>query len=105
MVIYNVTLSIDTSVSSEWLAWMRQTHMVEIMKTGCFMECRLSKVHGEEEGGHTYSVMYLAKGQYDLDRYNTSYAQAMQKSHADLFAGKFSAFRTTLEVIEQFQNV
>ena len=50
MVIYNVTLSIDTSVSSEWLAWMRQTHIVEIMKTGCFMECRLSKVHGEEEG-------------------------------------------------------
>jgi hypothetical protein len=105
MVIYNVTLSIDAAVSSDWLAWMRQTHIVEIMKTGCFMECRISKVNGEEEGGHTYSVMYLAKDQNDLDRYNTSYAQAMQKSHAELFAGKFAAFRTTLEVIEQFHNV
>lgn len=105
MVIYNVTVSIDTTVSSQWLAYMRQTHIVEIMKTGCFMECRISKVNGEEEGGHTYSVMYLAKGQNDLDRYNATYALDMQKSHAELFAGKFSAFRTTLEVIEQFQNV
>ena len=105
MIIYNVTLSIDEEVSTDWLLWMQETHIPSIMDTGCFMECRLSKILGEQEGGIAFSVMYLAKGQNDLDRYNSSYAQAMQKSHADLFAGKFSAFRTTLEVIEQFQNV
>lgn len=104
MIIYNVTLSIDEEFSADWLLWMQETHIPSIMDTGCFLECRLSKILGEQEGGIAYSVMYLARDQSALDGYNLKYASDMQKAHADRFAGKFSAFRTSLELIKQFDQ-
>lgn len=100
MVIYNVTVSIDLSVANDWLSWMRSKHIPDVLKTGCFLECRLSRVNGEEEGGLTYSVMYLAKDQATLDRYQAEFAPALQQDHADRYLGKFAAFRTTLDLIE-----
>jgi len=102
MVIYNVTVSIDQAVEHEWLAYMRGAHIQDVLKTGCFLECRLSRVNGEEDGGCTYSVMYLAKDQETLDRYQAQYAPALQQDHSSHFQGKFAAFRTTLNVIEAF---
>ncbi len=104
MIIYNVTLSINEEVVVDWLLCMQEIHIPSIMDTGCFMECRLSKILGEQEGGIAYSVMYLAKNQATLDHYNLMFALEMQKAHADRFAGKFSAFRTSLELIKQFDK-
>ncbi|MEN9303353.1 MAG: hypothetical protein RL264_1782 [Bacteroidota bacterium] len=102
MTLYNVTVSIDPSIESDWLSWMRATHIPEVLKTGCFNECRLSRVHGEEEGGSTYSIMYLAPDQATYERYQREFAPLLQKDHTERYQGRFAAFRTTLTVIEQF---
>lgn len=104
MIIYNVTISIDQQVVIDWLEWMRSKHIPDVLKTGCFLECKLSKLNGHEEGGVSYSVMYLALNQDALDRYQNEYAGALQKEHLLRFEGKFAAFRTTLSVIETFHR-
>ncbi|MBI3238624.1 MAG: DUF4286 family protein [Flavobacteriia bacterium] len=101
-VLYNVTVSIDPTCETEWLEWMRSAHIPEVMNTGCFLESRLSKVHGEEEGGVTYAVTYVAYSQEHLDRYGREFAPALQADHSGRFNGRFAAFRTTLSVIEHF---
>ncbi len=103
MVIYNVTVSIDQAVEKDWLAYMQGTHIQEVIDTGCFVECRFSRVNGEEEGGCTYSVMYLAPDQQALDHYHATFAPALQQDHATRFQGRFAAFRTTLTVLESFK--
>lgn len=103
MVIYNVTVSIDQAVANDWLHWMRTKHIPDVLATACFLECRLSRVNGEEEGGQTYSVMYLAPDQTTLEHYQAQFAPALQKDHMDRYQGKFAAFRTTLNVIEAFK--
>lgn len=103
MIVYNVTVSIDPEIAQEWLNWMRTVHIPEVMATGCFLESRLSRVHGEEEGGETYAVTYLSPNKEMLDNYQTMHAPALQKDHSDRYAGKFAAFRTLLTVIEEFK--
>lgn len=103
MILYNVTVSIDASVTEEWLSWMRSTHIPEVLETGCFLECRLSKIHGEEDGGRSYSILYLCPNQETLDHYQLHFAPALQASHTKRFEGKFAAFRTFLTVIEEFK--
>ena len=102
MVLYNVTVSIDPEVAIEWLDWMRSKHIPDVLQTGCFLECKLSRVNGEEEGGQTYAVLYLAKNQLALDRYQQDFAPALQQEHLSRYQGRFAAFRTTLDVIEAF---
>ena len=60
MILYNVTLSIDPEISRDWLQWMREEHIPEVLATQCFTEARLSRVNGEEEGGMTFSEMYFS---------------------------------------------
>ena len=84
MILYNVTVSIDPSIESDWLNWMRSTHIPDVMNTGCFMESRISRVHGEEEGGLTYAISYVCESQEVYDHYQKTHAAALQKDHSDL---------------------
>lgn len=103
MILYNVTVSIDPSVSEEWLQWMRSHHIPDVMASGCFIESRISRVHGEEEGGVTFAITYLSPSQEKMTEYEQKFAPALQQDHAAKFAGRFAAFRTVLSVIEEFK--
>jgi hypothetical protein len=105
MILYNVTVSVDESVQAEWLEWMRSKHIPEVMSTGCFLESRISRIHGEEEGGVSFSIMYLSESQEQFDAYQAKHAPAMQADHAKHFGGHFAAFRTVLTVVEEFKYV
>jgi hypothetical protein len=102
MILYNVTVSLDPNIESEWLNWMRSKHIPDVLETGCFRESRLSRIHGEEDGGVTYSVMYLSPSQELMDLYQEKFAPALQKEHSAKYEGKFAAFRTFLTVVEEF---
>ena len=104
MILYNVTVSIDPAVSSDWLEWMRSTHIPDVMATGCFVESRISRVQGEEEGGVTYAITYLAPDEEHISTYQKEHAPRLQKEHKERYEGRFAAFRTFLHVIEEFRS-
>ncbi len=99
MIIYNVTVNIEDEVHHDWLKWMKETHIPDVMKTGYFLENRLCKVLVEEESGTTYSIQYTCSSMVDLEEYYTTQAPRLQKEHQDKYSGKFVAFRTLLEII------
>lgn len=104
MILYNVTVSIDPEIHENWLDWMRSTHIPQVMETGCFLESRISRVHGEEEGGMTFAITYLSPSKEIFEEYEQKYAPALQADHSAKYAGKFAAFRTTLSVLEEFKK-
>lgn len=104
MILYNVTVSIDERIHLEWLDWMRSTHIPDVLETGCFIEGRISRVHGEEDGGMTFAISYVAPSQEKYDEYVEKYASALQKEHSDRYDGRFAAFRTILTILEEFRK-
>jgi hypothetical protein len=103
MILYNVTISIDPVIEHDWLRWMREVHIPMVMEVGGFIESRLCRVHGEEEGGLTYAIGYLAPSKEHLDKYQENFAPKMQQEHMNKFSGRFAAFRTLLTVVEEFK--
>lgn len=103
MILYNVTVNVDEQVHQDWLQWMRSEHVPEVIATGCFTEARLSRIQAEEDGGVTFSVMYFAPTKADYERYKEQFAPEMQRKHTERYQGKFAAFRTILDVIEEFR--
>ncbi len=101
MIIYNVTINIEEEIQEEWLAWMQQIHIPEVLATQKFESALMTKVRVEEDmGGVTYSVQYSCPNQETLDAYYRE-DQARMQASSDKFAGKFVAFRTELELISQ----
>src|SRR5690554_3342059 len=104
MVVYNVTISLDINVAEDWLAWMRDVHVPEVMSTGHFRDSKICRVHGEEEGGVTYAIMYTAISQEDLDAYEAKHGSRLQTEHTERFQGKLASFMTLLSVVHKFKQ-
>ena len=100
MIIYNVTVKIDSEVHDEWLSWMKNVHIPAVMETGYFLENRVCKIlHDENDGGIGYAIQYNAAKMADLEEYIQKAAPALQKEHTERYQNKFVAFRTLLEVV------
>ncbi|MCD8402204.1 DUF4286 family protein [Tenacibaculum finnmarkense] len=102
MYIYNVTINIDQSAHQEWLVWI-ENHIPEVLNTGHFLSAKLTQVLVEEEmGGTTYSVQYTAKTRENLDAYYNNHADELRAASFKKFGDKMLAFRTELQVINEF---
>src|SRR5690606_3289360 len=102
MIIYNVTINIDESVHDQWLSWMQNTHINDVLATGKFIKAKLVKVLVDEEmGGVTYSVQYLTDSKETLESYYREDAPRLREEGLRLFADKMLTFRTELEVISE----
>lgn len=99
MIIYNVTVNIENDVREEWLRWMKQKHIPDVMATGYFTEHRFCKVLVDEEQGTTYSIQYSCESMEKLKAYQTNEAPRLQKEHTEKYGNKAVAFRTLLEMV------
>lgn len=102
MYIYNVTVNIDDSAHDEWLKWIKE-HIPQVLATGKFKDAKLTKVLVEEEmGGQTYSIQYRSYSREALDAYYREDADRLRTDGAKKFADKMLAFRTELEIIDEY---
>jgi hypothetical protein len=99
MIIYNVTVKIDTAFHDEWLQWMKETHIPDVMSSGCFTENRMLKVLTDETDGSTYSIQYSCHSMNDFLEYEHRHAAKLRAEHSEKYRDKFVAFRTLLEVV------
>jgi hypothetical protein len=99
MFIYNVTVNIEAGIHDEWMAWMKDVHIPDVMRTGCFMSSRMLKVLHVNDEGHTYSIQYLFRKMDDIERYQKEFAKGLQEEHRRKFGDRYTAFRTLLEEI------
>ncbi|MCH2215202.1 MAG: DUF4286 family protein [Flavobacteriales bacterium] len=99
MIIYNVTVNVDYGSNEDWLKWMKEQHIPDVLATGLFFDAKLSKILAEEQGGKSYSIQYLSKSKKDYEQYQKEHAPRLQADHEKKFAGKYVAFRTLLDVV------
>ncbi|BDW92689.1 MULTISPECIES: DUF4286 family protein [Flavobacteriaceae] len=102
MLIYNVTINIDDTVHEQWLEWMKDKHVPDMLATGKFTHAKMVKVLVEEDmGGITYSIQYTTKNRSTLEAYYKEDADRLRADAQKMFPNKFVAFRTELEVVSQ----
>ena len=102
MIIYNVTTNIHESVHDQWMTWMQEKHIKDVLATGKFTSARMVKVLIEEEmGGTTYSIQYTSENKETLQRYYDEDAPRLREEAVALFGDKMLAFRTELELISE----
>jgi hypothetical protein len=101
MIIYNVTVNIDKSINKEWLEWIK-AHIPQVLATGKFIEAKLTKVLVEDDDADTYSIQYRAHSREALDAYYQEDAERLRKDGLQRFADKMLAFRTELEIVDEY---
>ena len=101
MIIYNVTVNIEEAYHDDWLRWMKEVHIPDVMRTGKFTGNQILRIIGDEDsGGKTYSIQYTCKNMSDFLEYEHEHAQALRAEHTARYKDKFVAFRTLLETVD-----
>lgn len=100
MVLYNVTVGVDKDAEEEWLQYMREKHIKDVMHTGLFVESKMYRVlHDQEDGTISYSIQYFARTIEDVQQYLETFAPALIEEHRKRFHNRHVAFRTLLEEV------
>jgi hypothetical protein len=98
MIIYNVTVKVEPTLAAEWVQWMKETHIPELMATGLFEGHRLCHLlETDESEGVTYVAQYYLPTEKDYRQYIDQYATEMRERGLKRFGNGFVAFRTLME--------
>ncbi len=100
MYIYNVTLKVDNDIQHDWLQWLKEEHIPDMINTGCFTDARiLQLLETDDLEGPTYAVQYHAESKGQYNQYIEKFAGIMRQKSFDKWGNKFIAFRSIMKVV------
>jgi hypothetical protein len=100
MILYNVTTKVSTAIQSDWLKWMQEEHIPELIATGCFTDAVvLQLLEVDDSEGPTYAVQYMAESKALYNQYMERYAAALRQKAFDKWGDQFIAFRSLMRVV------
>ena len=102
MIIYNITVSIEENITRDWLNWMKSEHIPEVMACGLFIKAQINRIISEEDSHNTFSIAYVCMSMKELRQYQIEFSTELQAKHTARYGDKAVAFRTILEIIEEF---
>ena len=102
-IIYNVTTKVELDIHDEWLKYMKEVHIPDVMKTGMFLENKICRILSQDESdGITYAFQYICPDMATLHKYEVNHAPALREDVIKRYKGKYVVFRTLLEIEKEF---
>ena len=101
MIIYNITTKVHHSIASEWLLWLKEIHVNEVMETECFTEYKIVRLlEVDELEGPTYAVQFFADSKALYNRYIDKFAAEMRKRSFAKWGDKFISIRSVMQIVD-----
>lgn len=100
MIIYNVTVKPDWSIHEEWLRWMKEEHMQQVIDTGYFSSFKLLRLlEVDETDGPTYAAQYFTHSIEQYHEYIEKHAPRLRDEGLRRWGNKFIAFRSVMQAV------
>lgn len=100
MIIYNVTIKIAEAIHNDWLQWLKEEHVPDVIETGCFTHATILRLmEVDETEGPTYAIQYFAESKALYNNYIENHATLMRQKSFDKWGDQFIAFRSVMQVV------
>ena len=101
MILYNVTIKVHNNIHNEWLQWLKEEHVIDIMQTKCFADFKILRLlEVDETEGPTYAVQYFAESKALYNLYIEKFATEMRNRSFAKWGDKFIAFRSVMQIVD-----
>jgi hypothetical protein len=100
MIIYNVTVKVQSSIHHEWLNWLQREHVPEIVATGCFTHASLLRLlETDDSEGPTYAIQFHAESKAAFNLYMENFSRVMTQKAQGKWGEQVLAFASVLQVV------
>ncbi len=101
MLIYNITVNVENKILDEWMLWQKETHIPEIIETGCFNDHRFYELLEQDTNeGKTFVIQFYAYSRKDYDRYLENFALQLREKNKEKWNEQVMSFRTLLQNVQ-----
>ncbi len=101
MIIYNITTKVRSAIANEWLQWMKEVHVKDILATKCFTDFKIVKLlEIDEEEGPTYALQLFADSKAIYSQYVEKFAGQMRQAAFNKWGDKFISIRTVMQIVD-----
>jgi hypothetical protein len=98
MIAYEVTSEVEESLVGRFEQYMRETHIPEVLATGCFQAAVLAR-----SSPGRYRTSYVARTQADLDRYLERHTAGLRADFAARFPEGVSLSREVWVTVQRWE--
>ena len=100
MIVYNITLKVASSIEDQWVTWMKEEHIPEVLSSGQFTEHKFYRLLEQDDiEGITYVVQYFAPSMEHYTQYINQVSPLLRQKALKKWGDKFIAFRTVMQVV------
>lgn len=100
MILYNITINVSADIEQDFIQWMKDVHIPEIMETGIFYDFKfLRLLHDSDDGSINYATQYFTDTIEQMMEYEKHHAPALRSKTQARYLDKAIAFRTLLETV------
>jgi hypothetical protein len=100
MIIYNVTTNVNWAIHNDWLQWIQQEHIPQILQTGCFFDSRILRLlEIDDEDGPTYAIQFHASTTYDYQTFIKQHDALLKQQSYEKWGDQIIAFSSVMEVL------
>lgn len=100
MFIYNVTIKVKTEIQHEWMDWLKNDHIPEVLATGCFHDFKiLQLLEVDDTEGPTFAIQYAAESKGAYNQYIERYAPLLRQKSYEKWGDQFIAFRSIMQIV------
>lgn len=98
MIHYEVTLECSESTAPALEHWMRNTHIPDMLDTGCFVA-----IHFDRNDGR-FRTVYQATSRQQLDRYLADHAPRLREHFQKQFPSGVAVSRETWDQLQEWDR-
>ncbi len=100
MIVYNVTIKVDKTIANDWLSWLKEEHIADVLQTGCFHDAKILRLmEVDETDGPTFAIQYFAESKSLYNQYIQNHAAGLRDKSFAKWGDKFIAFRSVMQVV------
>jgi Domain of unknown function (DUF4286) len=100
-IIYNITVKPEQEIAKEFVLWLQEEHLPEILGTGCFTGYKLIRLlEVDDAEGPTYAIQLYADSLDPFYRYRQEFEPLFIKKSFVQWGEQFVSFRTLMEIVK-----
>ena len=101
MILYNITIKVQSSIATQWLQWLKHEHAPDVLKSECFTHYKILQIlEIDDSEGPTYAIQFFADSKSNYNRYVERYASEMRNKTFEKWGDKFIAFRSVMQIVD-----
>lgn len=99
MLLFNVTVIVDENSAADFLSWMKQNHIPQLMETDCFVSHRFLQIKDSPNEGLSFCVQFIAENEASHQRFLDLHEQAFIAAMYNRYPQKLVTFSTLMEFV------